>query len=74
MYVCIILRQRIVYNIKVVGVFFMPLHKLFCKDIGYRLPLDTHISMFVFVLWREWRFDSLLLFFTQNFIQNAKEQ
>lgn len=53
-----------IHNIGMMSVFLYSYSKLFCKDIGYRFPLDTHILMFVFVRWREWRLDSLL-FFTQ---------
>ena len=56
-----------------VGLFYILLRSYFCKDIGYQFPLDTHISMLVFVLWREWRLDSLLLC-TQISFRNAKEQ
>lgn len=56
-----------------VGIFYILFSSYFCKDIGYQFPLDTHISMLVFVLWREWRLDSLLLY-TQISFRNAKEQ
>lgn len=53
--------------------FYILIRSYFCKDIGYQFPLNTHISMSVFVLWREWRLDSLLLC-TQISFRNAKEQ